>query len=377
MYKTTAVALAALVALAGCITLPEDGLDRTDADATQTMPLPPTTRGNMSAEETAEESSGACIERGGIDLPGILMRCAHRVTTVSGKMDLDSLPVSLTTSFTDVAVVAGEEGAWSLVLDVTARSATDEEARAQADDITLEWTHETALGYALEAHVETARDSFNDVESMLTLTVPPSLLVGLTVGSSSGDVGVGGVKLRGAGIATSSGDVVVSQSVSDSLFVSTSSGDIGLGKVEVDALVVESSSGDAVLDDVEADTFRGGSSSGDFGVYLYAKLVEISTSSGDIMGTLVPVGASTFTLGATSGDVGIGLPTGKTYGYDIVATTTSGEVSIDLPDGEPRCDEDNEECTFTTSGFASRANRGVLTISTSSGDISAESSNLA
>lgn len=348
MYRILALTL--LLVSAGCITLPDESVDSASTDADTRSPLPPQATGTMTAEETVEDgSAGPCINRG-ISLPGLALSCITRTITVAGELDLASLPVGLATSSTDIAVAAGEEGSWSLVLLLESAGPTAAEARRGLDTVSLIWSHETPTGYALEAEVQREQDPSADVRADLALLLPPSVVYGLTIGTSSGDVEVSGLRLRGAGIATSSGDIELSSVSGDRLFVSTNSGDVELHKAAFPIVVLEASSGDLDFD-------------------LEGASLTIGTSSGDITGSFSTTATGTIEIGSSSGDIELDLAESARRGYQLQAATTSGDIEIGLRDGKAEVNEDEDRASFVTDGFARRDIRTIVTLSATSGDI--------
>lgn len=352
--------LASLLA-AGCIELPEEmqgtqGRDWPSAaddepTSTNDIRLPPQ-EGRMTAEESTEESETLCLGRGPISLPDLPIYCATRVTTVAGDMTLTSLPFEILADTGDVEVVAGDEGAWSVVFTVSASGSTPEAARARLDRTVIEWSIEGERGHRLHASAQhedrsTGLEPSNDVSIVVTL--PAGALYGGFVSTSTGDAGVGGLSFEALVVSTSTGDIAVSDVRASILKSSASTGSASItGKFG--RIVASASTGDI---DVEAETVD----------------ADVSTSTGSITAALTPTATGHFDLGASTGEVELRVPEAARHGYDVEAEASTGTVKILLEDGDVKTSEDRDEASFTTSGFARRAVRTTVSLDTSTGDI--------
>lgn len=343
MHRVLAIVF--LIVSAGCITLPED------ADGATQTPLPPQRDGSMTAKESVEDSGPAPCRDRGISLPNAPVSCITRTTTVAGDMELVSLPVALAASWADITVAAGRDDSWSLRLVVESAAATAEEARAQLDRVTLAWRYEVPQGYALQAEVKTEGNRGVDgVSADLVLVLPPSVVYGLDVVTSSGDIDVGGLQVHTGSIIASSGDVLVTGVRGESLNVQTSSGDSVLRKLAVRAVSVGASSGDL---DIEAE----------------GATLTVMTSSGDVQGSFLTTSTGSVQVGTNSGDIDLALAESSERGYRLSAVTSSGDIEIGLKDGKSSSSNEGRQASFESDRYGQRAIRTEASFSSSSGDI--------
>ncbi len=339
MYRI--LTLVAMLALAGCITPPES------IEPASTVELPPTADGRMTGEESETRDSTICLDRG-ISLPDLQLQCATRVVTVEGILEIDTLPVVLTTNSGDIRVTTGEEGQWSLITTIVAGGATEDDARAKLDDVIVTWSIKDALGHKLTAELERTTTTGNGPRVEMVATLPPSVIYGITLAASSGDLVLEKLDLKGAHISASSGDITVEGVAGELVNVETSSGDITLADLKVDRLLAKSTSGDI---EVAAKTGT----------------ATLASTSGDITAKLTPTKTGAYAISATSGDIELTLPESNRHGYDLSADVTSGDITISLVDGKTSGSEEHKR--FQTDRLAGRDIRTGVAISSTSGDI--------
>ena len=218
MRTTNALApavLALLVALAGCITLPDE--------ADPSAPREPATGGSMTATESKTQKSELCTD--GINLGADDRFCAQRVVTVTGKISgFERLDVSLETFNGAIAIDESSGDAWGLVATLRARGATADAAMAGVDDIAFSWSHEDATGHFVEAIAE--HDGSGESRSVsLELTMPRSLVMRLSAATSNGGVTLDGGRTDGLALTTSNGAINARGDVTQ-LALTTSNGQI-------------------------------------------------------------------------------------------------------------------------------------------------------
>lgn len=364
LARSILLALLALAPLAGCITV--DDLPGRLADDERQLAgasTPPEMRdvaspGEDDAWMTAEES----VAEEEALAPGLPpWYAATRVHTIEGDLALDALPVLLSTTAGDVTVSVGESGRWRLVATLEGRGLTAEDARRDRDRFSFSWAHEDAgehfvQGVVAREDAPTAAGpvtlgAFTLGRATLALTVPPEVALALAIGTSSGDVSVEGVRGSSASLDTSSGDVTASGIAFHSIEIGASSGDVRVGDATLRFLTVGVSSGDVTLDVAGVEE------------------ASVDASSGDVEATLAPARDGSLVVGTSSGDVRVRVPEDATRGYDALATATSGEVSIALSDGRVTTNEDRDEASFVTDGFARRDVRSRIVLSATSGDV--------
>lgn len=335
---------------AGCIAAP-DALGPASA-ADDGARDAPAGRGSMTADERVEESEGVDPQSG---LP--LRFAATRIHSITGTMDLDSLPIVLATVDGDVTVTGVNGDAWALVVTLRGTGATPELAREERDSLALEWSHESAGAHFVRAAVHAANlparaVSIGGRSADVALEVPARLLTSLDVRTSDADVAVSGLRATSVELRTSDGDVVVSGVTTDHLAVKTSDGDVGLSGVDARDVEVRTSDGDV------AATIAG------------TRRVSITTSDGDVTASLEPAASGAVDVRSSDGDVHLELPEGARVGYALTARTSDGAIDVGLRDGATDYDEDRERASFRTRGLASRAIQVGVGIVTSDGDIS-------
>lgn len=305
--RSIPIALAALVALAGCISIPE-----TEGGAFEPTSSAPFDRiEGMTAEETKADAAVPCND-GGLQLPP--RACAERTLTVTGRIGVDRLPVDLEAQNGAIRIEAVDGDAWSFEATVRVAALTEEDAR-RALDIAWSWSHEEGGQHVLRAGptpmasgVEIGT-SPHVVAATYTVRLPAWIVLDLDAETDNGQILVDGFEMATVDVETSNGGISLRGAV-------------------------------ATLD--------------------------AQTSNGEIELDLVPRGGA-FDLATSNGRIELELPDERVYGYAIAAETTNGRIEIDLPDGEVEGEED--EKTFRTRGFASRDVRTSITAETTNGAI--------
>jgi hypothetical protein len=314
MSRPIALGLTLILALAGCLQLPDDP-DRLADDARE-----PRTGGMMSAEETRKDDATLCT--GGVELTGDRRFCATRIVTVEGTLSgFSSLDVALETFNGDVRVSEGPDGRWGFVATLKGRGASAEAATAQVDAIDFTWAHEDATGHFVEVVAEHEGEA-HDLEAEILLTMPRSLVMSVVAATSNGDVELAGGKTDKLALVTSNGDVLASGSAAQ-VSLTTSN-----GKIEADLTPTS----DARW--------------------------ALTTSNGDIA-LAVPEGA----------DYGYKLE-GTTSNGEVDYTLRDGEKGP-CPQGSEYYTPPCNHRTFETRGFDSRDVRVHATLTTSNGEIGA------
>lgn len=144
--------------------------------------------------------------------------------------------------------------------------------------------------------------------------------------TSSGDVRVEGFE-GPLSINSTSGDVNLDE-IKGELKVETVSGDVELGKVKGDgnfSLI----SGDLRIEEIEGE-LKASTTSGDLqGKVLNAPSLKVSTVSGDLSLSLIPVSGGKYELATTSGDINLRVPPNARL--EVKVATLSGSFFSNLP----------------------------------------------
>ena len=207
--------LALMLALAGCITLPDE--------ADPELPREPATGGSMSAAETSTQRSELCTD--GIDLGADDRFCAERVVTVAGKISgFDRLDVALETFNGAITIGDSSGDSWGIVATLRARGSTAEEAMRRVDDIGFAWAHEDPTGHFVEA-IAKHEGSSESRSVSLALTIPRSVVMRLAATTSNGAVTLDGGRTDGLALTTSNGKISARGDVTQ-MALTTSNGEI-------------------------------------------------------------------------------------------------------------------------------------------------------
>lgn len=302
--------LALILALAGCITLP----DEADPD----LPRDPETGGSMTATESSTQNSAVCTD--GINLGSDERFCAERVVTVEGTIaGFDRLDVSLETFNGEITIEGSTGDAWRLVATLRARGSSADAAMSRVDDIDFTWSHEDATGHFVEVIAE--HDGNSESRSVaLELTMPRSLLMRLNAATSNGGVSLDGGRTDGLALTTSNGRISARGDVTQ-MALTTSN-----GKIDADVHPI----GDGRW--------------------------SLTTSNGEI------------SLKVPEGDTYGYSMTGTTSNGEVDYTLRDGEKG-DCPQGSQYYTPPCNHRTFETSDFRARDHEVYATLTTSNGEI--------
>ena len=305
--RRTLAFLLLLSVLAGCIDVPDGG----SGDDVSGASSPPADRiEGMTATERRDDVIARCQDDGITVPPGPY--CGQRTVTVTGRIGLDRLPVSLLGTNGAVVLTSGEGDAWSFVAIVKTRALTEEEAR-RGLDTAWSWSHEDAQGHHLKAGP------------------------------------VGGVPLLGATLVGVQYEVSLPEWVALDLAVETTNGAVSLGWGRAEAVSVRTTNGAVMLGGRAVD-------------------VDVSTTNGAITATLVPARSGEWAARTTNGAIHLVAPEHRERGYDLDARSTNGRVDILLQDGRTE-EMERSHKTFRTDGFASRAVQTRVALGTTNGAI--------
>lgn len=309
----------------------------------------------------------------------------------------------------DVKITGISEGPGSLIVKKTAWGMREEEAKANADKITVD-THGTDSRLDVKA---SAPDYFREGAVDLELRVPKQVNVrvsthfgnveiaqvagrseatttsgGLklldlsgdaraetasgdltleriegtaTVATQSGDISATDIK-RGLSANTASGDVTASNVEGGRIETKSVSGDVKVehvGKLAPLDIVVESVSGDSTLADATGNIALKAVSGDIKGTELTATRLQTQTVSGDIHAALREPFSGTLQVNTVSGDVVLALPEGSNVRVSL--STTSGEL---------RCEHDAQNVTATDTLWNGQlgTGAGTLNVQSISGD---------
>lgn len=271
--------------------------------------------GSMSAREDRKDDVGLCTELSSGD-----RFCATRTIRVDGTIvGFSLLDVDVETFNGDVTLTDARGDAWGFVATLKARGTTADDATRNLDEIDFRWAHEDASGHFVDVAAE--HEGTSDGRSaQIELHMPRAVSLVLVAATSNGDIDVSGLRTQGLALATSNGDV--------------------RGRADVEQ-------------------------------------VNVATSNGEVDLELAPSGDGRWTIATSNGKIGLKIPEGAAYGYEIEGTTSNGEVDYALRDGEegpcpPGSQYYTPPCThrtFTTRGFSGRDAQVRATLATSNGDI--------
>lgn len=307
-----ALALVVLLALsAGCIKMPDDP-DRDVEDASFETTPPEERIQGMSVEDESKQDSTERCDNGITVPPGAW--CAQRVLTVTGRIGLDALPVSLVGENGAIVLTpGGEDDAWSFGAVIKTRGLTEEEAQQRLDDA-WSWSHEDASGHHLKAGPTTA-----------------------------------GLGLLGAGLVGVQYQVVLPEWVVLELSSRTTNGAVALAFGQARSVDVTTTNGAVSLQGRVQD-------------------VRVDTSNGAIAALVSPAADGAFDLRTSNGAITLQVPEDARRGYDVDAQTTNGRVEILLRDGAVQ-EEGRNHKTFRTEGYEGREVRTEAKLATTNGSV--------
>lgn len=302
------LALAALVALAGCIEVPNEGSEFEPTAAPQGERID-----GMTAEETHEDRAVSCNDGGGIQLPPRF--CAERVVYVTGRIGLDRLPVDLSGDNGQIVIESREGDTWSFEATIRVSAITEDEAR-EALDHAWSWSHEENGQHRLRAgptpaapNEITTLHSPRVVGTTYRVTLPSWLELDVDAETDNGQIAVQGFAMGDVDAETDNGQIVLVGSARD---------------------------------------------------------VSAQTDNGQIVLAVTPRGGA-FDLETDNGEIVVEVPVGARYGYDVEATTDNGRITIDLGDGDLHADEDG--ATFVSSDYADRNVKTKIEATTDNGQV--------
>lgn len=329
------------VAFSGCLEfLEDDSSGDTPVKRTgKTPPTKPPVQGTMTADLKEEARSGLC-PGGGVGVPPSAMYCASRHVWIRGDMDLESLPISLTT-FNGAISIDPTASGWNLTVVIEARNAdSEQQARARIGNVEFTWSHEDEDGgHYLHAKArQKPNTDTRNTGAQITLVVPADVVLSGNALSSNGAVTVRGLACS-------------------SLLLSTSNGQVR-----------------AEMPDHECTWIIASTSNGQVNVMAQVKEVELSTSNGQIVADLVPAAGGNWVFSTANSQIVLGVPEGESFGYDVDGTTANGEVAISLADGTLTKNTRTQK-HFTTTGFSGRSMQIRATLSTANGNIDVAPSN--
>lgn len=305
MIRLLAPALALVLALAGCITVPED------PGATPAAAVEREERiDGMTASVTQTDAPVDC-GGGGLQLPPRF--CYERILVAEGQIGVEHLPVELIGSNGEINILPSEGDAWRFTATIRVAALTEEMAR-DALDTAWTWAHEKDDGrHALVARPTPTNAPLLEPRAIgltYTLELPTWITIDLDAETDNGRIYVDGFTM-------------------DKVDLETDNGEIGLiGK---------------------------------------ARELKAATDNGQITAYLRPLADGAFDLKTDNGQIVLSVPEGRTYGYDIEATTDNGQVVIGLDDGDRSGKDDG--ATFRTKRFDERAIKTRISAEADNGQI--------
>lgn len=300
-----------MTALAGCIS--PDAFQKASTN-THAVP-PPTDRiDGMTADVQQKDTAIDCAS-GTLPLP--TSACYQREVTVTGRIGLDTLPVTLTANNGGIVLKASEDDAWSFHALVKVRGSSPDDAKKGLDTM-WSWSHTDGTKHYLLAGPNAS------------VTSSPLPLVGPEVMSIRYEVTLPAWLVATIKAHTTNGGITVSGLESDSLDLKTTN-----GGVAIDGPV---------------------------------KSADVSTTNGGIAAQLDPTSIGKVSLRTTNGGVAVTVPEDAAHGYSVDAKTTNGRVAIGLHDGNADS-KDKTQATFTSRDYDARAIQTELTISTTNGGV--------
>lgn len=300
-----ALAVPLLVVVSGCLDLEE----LHEGDSPGEPGGPTVAPGRMTGSERQQDTVAAC--------PGTTLQipppdptfCATRKVFVTGEMDLEFLPLTLTTFNGAIDVQPTSAREWNLTATLTVRGDSESEARSRLDLITFTWSHEAEGGHRLLAHAKHTAPADGSPAAAFTARLP-------------------GIPIH-ASLTTSNGRIQFTGFEAPTTIARTSNGEI----------VFEARGEDATL----------------------------STSNGKITAEFRPTADGAFHATSSNGDVALELAEDGTHGHHVTGTTSNGDVTISLKDGSTTGSKTHKE--FTTNSYGDRSVKTTATLRTSNGDV--------
>lgn len=304
-----AVLLAAIAVLAGCLGASLlEGSDASSPDPASDAP-----DGTMTAE--AERSSSQDVETGVVGGPFV----ARRTVAIQGDLTLPELLVNLSVDRGRIDVATGPAGSWEAQVQVVGHGATPEEAAAERDEVTVNWSAGEPGDRGLRIATQQPEEDDQETgwaESSIEVTLPVDLATQLEVGAEDGNVTISDLKAPVAAVGVAEGGV-------------------------------------------DAD-LRG------------TQLVDIGVSNGGINATVRPGYDGQVVASVANGYVEVRVPEDDDHGYRARASTANGDAAIELEDGETtqgNADPNGDAVEFVTTGYEDRPTRTTVVASASNGEV--------
>ncbi|GEM_PF-3697283 len=311
------LSLAALLA-AGCIS-PDQA--PTNGSATPAAPTPADRIDGMTAEAQKTDKAVDC-SNGGTEVPP--RYCAERNLTVTGRIGVASLPVSLTGTNGGITVRAGEGDAWSFHAVVRVSAPTQDMAN-QALDTAWTWSHESD-----------GRHAFRAGPAQAPVATPAPLPVGAPVGAAQ--------------------------------VVSTRYELVLPAWVVLDSVSAQGDNGGVLVTGFRAGKADLSTTNGGVSFLGSAEAVSLSTTNGGATLDLTPTATGSVSVTTTNGGVTATIHRALGLGVDLDAKSTNGAVTLNLSGGQLTTNERAHK-HFRSDGFDGAAIQTTMTLGTTNGGI--------
>ncbi len=351
MVLMRCILIICLIGLAGCAETSTLGVDDTP-ETPQTKPTPtaePTPAANKRAHGDVERTESDVTTRP----DGTRYVATKTVTLSNGAAGASTMDFSADFSSGSLRMTPGHDGyTYELVLEV--RADTEQAARE-------------ALGQVNVDHEDTLKSG--------KLTTATTVRLGQVSPLSLGT----GVNLRtdfSALVPTLATDVDIDVTTADLRFdairggrldLKTSTGDIS-GTVDFHEALITVTTGDVNLD----GTLRKVTTTGSTGEFRFDGRLDgltLDRSTGDVNLDVTPGATGTYILATSTGEVQIDILGGGDRGQDVEARTSTGDLNVDLTNAEAIGEQSDEHVHVRTQGYADKAIRTGITITTSTGDV--------
>lgn len=309
--------LAISLPLAGCLGIDQGSFDDQDQN------------GTMTADEEVRRDEGV-----GPNAPPFYAEEVHRIT---GEITLDELRTTLATVNGPVNVTAGDGTEWRLVARLTGYGTSPEEAEAQRDRLSLNWSIGTPGDRSLTAIVEQEQQDADTAtgartEASLGLVLPRQVLATLTATSTNGEVNVMDLETRDLTLTVTNGRVHVQETTTERLTATSTNGLV-----------------DVTVDGTQTAT--------------------LASTNGQILATITPGATGVVSASSTNGGVNLQVPEDAQRGYNAEAISTNGLAAITLQDGETSGPSDPGHATFRTDGFEDRDIQTTVSVTSTNGGV--------
>ncbi len=133
---------------------------------------------------------------------------------------------------------------------------------------------------------------------------------------------------------------------------------------------LESTNGDIASQDLAVDVLSMTTTNGDIdGMGMFSSWTG-RTTNGAITGeTELPAATGTFELSSTNGDIDVLVAQDASHGVDATAGTTNGEATLDFANSEPVGSQSATSAHVRTIGYDGKAVRTVINMSSTNGDV--------